>query len=426
MANFQHIADLAFTTGSANVVLTSAEDVSSFRAGDIIFPTGQLPVKILSIASPNIILSTDALFTEVSTSAVIVAANVSLRDALVVIQENNATWARHFTPFLTWVSSTNEQENLVDNNGVNQLSYTPLGLNTLATGITDASEAVDQLAIDVALLTTTVGDQQAALDASRDAAAISAFNASEDADKTAADVVLTTADVLSTNNAVIITTADKAATNADVVLTNADVLTTGNNVVSTNDNVTLTNADVILTAADVTLTNADKVATNADVVLTGADVDQTSLDVIATGNDVTEATLQKTLATDAAAISLANANFVGYWATNPDGTSRTGDATVPMSLRHGDAIYMLNNYVADITLSEPDVLGVNTDFFLLGVIGATTPDSDRLGGELPTYYATVQQLADLQTSMNDSQNSLTETVRRLRLNTLIGKRIYLV
>lgn len=420
MANFQHIADLAFTTGSANVVLTSAEDVSSFRAGDIIFPIGQLPVKILSIASPNIILSTDALFTEVSTSAVIVAANVSLRDALVVIQENNATWARHFTPFLTWVSSTNEQENLVDNNGVNQLSYTPLGLNTLAAGITDASEAVDQLAIDVALLTTTVGDQQAALDASRDAAAISAFNASEDADKTAADVVLTTADVLSTNNAVIITTADKAATNADVILTNADVVTTDNNVVSTNDNVTSTNADVVLTAADVILTNANKVATNADVVLTGADVDQTALDVIATGDDVTEATLQKSLALDAAAIALANANYVGYW------SGLVGDATVPMSMRNGDAIYMLNNYVADITLSEPDLLGTNPDFFLLGVIGATTPDSERLNGELAAYYATAQQLIDLQVAVDNSQNALTETVRRLRLNTLMGKRIYLV
>lgn len=319
----------------------------------------------------------------------------------------------------------------IEINGVieQKVPYTYLS-NVITTLVSDAQGASDTLTAlqsDVSILQNTVTTIQADLDNDKQASAASASAASDDAIQTALDVITTDNNVTATNADVIATNADAVTTNADVtttnnnvIATNADVIATNNDVTATNNNVIATSADVIATNADVIATNADVTATNADVIATGSNVTATNADVVTTNNNVIEATLQKTLATDAAAISLANANFMGDW------SGLVGDAAVPMSMRHDDAIYMLNNYVADITLSEPDVLGTNTDFFLLGVIGATTPDSDRLGGELPAYYASAQQITDLQTSLIDSQNSLTETLRKLRLNTLTGKRIYRV
>ncbi len=135
MANFQHIAVIAFTTGSTTATLTSTEDITSFLPGDVIFPAGQLPVKIASIADRVVTLSNAALFTTGSTTAIMMAGDVSLRDALNQIQLNNATWLRHFAPFLKWVSSVNEKENLIDANGTAILSYTPFHLNSIIDAI---------------------------------------------------------------------------------------------------------------------------------------------------------------------------------------------------------------------------------------------------------------------------------------------------
>ena len=77
-------------------------------------------------------------------------------------------------------------------------------------------------------------------------------------------------------------------------------------------------------------------------------------------------------------ISLANANFAGQWSV------QTGAKSPPYSVRHQpsgglDQIWMLNNSIADITLSEPSMS--NPDWFSVGVIGSAAPDSDALGGE---------------------------------------------
>jgi hypothetical protein len=139
------------------------------------------------------------------------------------------------------------------------------------------------------------------------AAAASAAAAQSSEDDAAADLVLTNADVVSTNADVVLTNADVVLTNADVVLTNADAAATAADLIATNQDtidtaadlvatnqdtidtaadLVATNQDTLDTAADLVLTNADVVLTHADVVLTAADAAATALDKIATNADV--------------------------------------------------------------------------------------------------------------------------------------------
>jgi hypothetical protein len=139
------------------------------------------------------------------------------------------------------------------------------------------------------------------------AAAASAAAAQSSEDDAAADLVLTNADVVSTNADVVLTNADVVSTNADVVLTNADAAATAADLIATNQDtidtaadlvatnqdtidtaadLVATNQDTLDTAADLVLTNADVVLTHADVVLTAADAAATALDKIATNADV--------------------------------------------------------------------------------------------------------------------------------------------
>ena len=260
--------------------------------------------------------------------------------------------------------------------------------------------------------------------------------AAADAASTAADVVttnanvaLTNADVISTNADVVSTNADAASTAQDAIDTAADVVTTNVNVIATNADVVSTNADVIAsedsnleagdwanrdedfltrtfnagtptdraagnysakhwaakTAADAVATAADRVQTgddlldtSADVLLTNADAVATAADRVQTGLDVTAADASATTASDAADISQANANYYGEW------SSLTGPLNIPASVKDGDNVYMLNTNLADVTLSQPSA--TPADWFLLGNITGVAPDSDRLGGELPSYY----------------------------------------
>ena len=179
--------------------------------------------------------------------------------------------------------------------------------------------------------------------ASEVAAAASAAAAQLSADDAAADLVLTNADVVSTNADVVLTNADVVSTNADaaataadlvatnqdtidtaadLVATNQDTIDTAADLVATNQdtidtaaNVVLTNADVLLTNADVVLTHADVVLTNADVVSTGLDKAATNADVVLTGADVISSA-----ASAAAAAASADAFddvYLGSKATDP-------------------------------------------------------------------------------------------------------------
>ena len=137
--------------------------------------------------------------------------------------------------------------------------------------------------------------------------------------KAAADVVLTNADVLSTNADVVLTNADVLSTNADVVTTTQDALDTAADVVLTNADVVTTaasaaaalvsennadgyataaSADAVATAADLVQTNLDQISCAADAVSTAADAVDTAADVVLTAADVTYADEWATKAED--------------------------------------------------------------------------------------------------------------------------------
>jgi hypothetical protein len=133
------------------------------------------------------------------------------------------------------------------------------------------------------------------------AAAASAAAAQSSEDDAAADLVLTNADVVSTNADVVLTNADVVLTNADVVLTNADAAATAADLIATNQDtidtaadLVATNQDTIDTAADLVATNQDTLDTAADLVLTNADVVLTHADVVLTAADVVSTGLDKT------------------------------------------------------------------------------------------------------------------------------------
>jgi hypothetical protein len=182
------------------------------------------------------------------------------------------------------------------------------------------------------------------------AAAASAAAAQLSADDAAADLVLTNADVVSTNADVVLTNADVVSTNADaaataadlvatnqdtidtaadLVATNQDTIDTAADLVATNQDTIDTAADVVLTHADVLLTNADVVLTHADVVLTNADVVSTGLDKAATNADVllTAADVISSAASAAAAAASADAFddvYLGSKSSDPT-TDNDGD-----------------------------------------------------------------------------------------------------
>lgn len=105
------------------------------------------------------------------------------------------------------------------------------------------------------------------------------------------------------------------------------------------------------------------------------------------GTSETNAAASALASQSASSISQANANYVGDWA------DQTGALNIPSSARHNNAVWQLAVNLADVTLSEPS--GANTDWFLIGVIGGIAPDSDRLGNELPSFYATASSIANL-------------------------------
>jgi len=162
------------------------------------------------------------------------------------------------------------------------------------------------------------------------------YSARRYASLAAADLVLTNADVVSTNADVVLTNQDTIDTAADLVATNQDTIDTAADLVATNQDTIDTAADRVQTGLDRVATAADKVATNADVVLTAADVVsaeadkvQTGLDRIATAADVVSTAASASAAATSetnAATSAANAatsydsfddRYLGSKSSNP-------------------------------------------------------------------------------------------------------------
>ena len=202
----------------------------------------------------------------------------------------------------------------------------------------------------------------------------------QDAIDTAADVVLAEADKVQTGLDRIATAADLVATNADVVLAEADKVQTGLDAVATAADKVATNADVVLTNADVVLaeadkvqtgldavaTAADKVATNADVVLAEADKVQTGLDRIATAADVVLTNAD--VATTANKLPLAGGAMTG-----PITTNSTFDG-VDIAAR--DAVVTINTAVANAALPKAGgaMTGNITGLTALDVTGTVVAD----------------------------------------------------
>jgi hypothetical protein len=233
--------------------------------------------------------------------------------------------------------------------------------------------------------------------ASEVAAAASAAAAQLSADDAAADLVLTNADVVSTNADVVLTNADVVSTNADaaataadlvatnqdtidtaadLVATNQDTIDTAADLVATNQDTIDTAADVVLTHADVLLTNADVVLTHADVVLTNADVVSTGLDKAATNADVllTAADVISSAASAAAAAASADAFddvYLGSKTADPT-LDNDGDALTEGDLYYNSVGTVLKYYTGSAWVSITS--GGITD-----LVQDTTP---QLGGML--------------------------------------------
>jgi hypothetical protein len=233
--------------------------------------------------------------------------------------------------------------------------------------------------------------------ASEVAAAASAAAAQLSADDAAADLVLTNADVVSTNADVVLTNADVVSTNADaaataadlvatnqdtidtaadLVATNQDTIDTAADLVATNQDTIDTAADVVLTHADVLLTNADVVLTHADVVLTNADVVSTGLDKAATNADVllTAADVISSAASAAAAAASADAFddvYLGSKTADPT-LDNDGDALTEGDLYYNSVGTVLKYYTGSAWVSITS--GGITD-----LVQDTTP---QLGGNL--------------------------------------------
>jgi hypothetical protein len=228
--------------------------------------------------------------------------------------------------------------------------------------------------------------------ASEVAAAASAAAAQLSADDAAADLVLTNADVVSTNADVVLTNADVVSTNADaaataadlvatnqdtidtaadLVATNQDTIDTAADLVATNQDTIDTAADVVLTHADVLLTNADVVLTHADVVLTNADVVSTGLDKAATNADVllTAADVISSAASAAAAAASADAFddvYLGSKSSDPT-TDNDGDPLAAGMLYYNSVSNIMRIYsgsawenVAVSTAGFATLVGVET------------------------------------------------------------------
>jgi hypothetical protein len=225
------------------------------------------------------------------------------------------------------------------------------------------------------------------------AAAASAAAAQLSADDAAADLVLTNADVVSTNADVVLTNADVVSTNADaaataadlvatnqdtidtaadLVATNQDTIDTAADLVATNQDTIDTAADVVLTHADVLLTNADVVLTHADVVLTNADVVSTGLDKAATNADVllTAADVISSAASAAAAAASADAFddvYLGSKSSDPT-TDNDGDPLAAGMLYYNTVSNIMRIYSGsaweNVAVSAS---GFATDIYLFGL-----------------------------------------------------------
>lgn len=406
--NFIHITDITFTSGSATVTVNSSQNIEKFKKGDLIFVIDQLPVIIESISANAITLSANSTFTLANGTAAIVAATVQLRNALDTIQTNNANWAKYFAPFLVWMASTNDTEPMEDSTGTIKQVRTPHKLDAMADSINTAAANLGTLEQDVQDLADTVNSQQTALDASRD----TAVNAKNDAEaaKNSVDTTKGQIDTINTNLTNKYNDFDTkylgSKATAPTLDNQGNALVEGMLYWDETEN-TLRNYDGAAWQSDIkaavgavtaSSASASAAATSESNSATNASNAATSESNAATS--ASTAIDAKNDAETARSIALAAANFKGEW------SDQTGAASIPYAVKEGSGIYMLLAAQADITASQPSVDTGN--WTQIASVGSTATDSNRLGGELPAFYATAAALAALTTTVNGKEDTITK------------------
>jgi hypothetical protein len=153
----------------ATIADSDASDaLSKFNEGDLLFIESGLPLAIDSISGSNITIQGASPFAAASERAVVVASNIKLREALAIVEENNAAWALHFDPFLNWVTTDDNTATMYDVDG-NQITVTAFKsiAATLATVQGDVQQAQTDLGNIQGTLTGLVSDAESARDQSQ-------------------------------------------------------------------------------------------------------------------------------------------------------------------------------------------------------------------------------------------------------------------
>lgn len=101
-----------------------------------------------------------------------------------------------------------------------------------------------------------------------------------------------------------------------------------------------------------------------------------------------------TAADSAANTALSYANYVGRW------DDQSGVATVPMSVRHGDIVWMLDQDLANIAENEP---GIGDGWFYVGSSSSETSNALQLGGQMPSFYLSNDNMEESDTRKFASQ-----------------------
>jgi len=391
------VAGALYRTGTINVIQSNATvagvgtfwltDLIAVAQGDLLTLDFKTWYEILAVGSDTGIIL-DRGFENVSGSEVSYAilrntsGTTATRLAGQIAKQFNQKQLL-LNQWQTWTNSANATENITDSHNNTLPRMTISGFesraNTAIASVEAAEGNFDALDANVTTLISTVATIQSDLDADK-----VATNA--DAAQTALDRIATGSDKTATNTDAAQVALDRIATNNDKTTTNADAAQTALDRAVTEPNAIATGSDKVATNADAVQTALDRIATGNDKTATNADTIATAADRVQTGSDKAEVLAAK-------AISLANANFKGEW------SSLIGPLNIPASTKDDGTIYMLLNNVADVTLNQPSLNP--SDWFVLGVIGSSAPNADKLGDQVPAYYATAQSVIDLATLMSN-------------------------
>lgn len=165
---FTILTDISITSGSNVITVNSAEQISQYRSGDIVFfddaAANGVPRLVTSISGSDITLSANVGFTITNGSAVIKADRVDMRKALTTVETNNVNWSAYFPAFMTWMTSSGETAALPDGAGGTVDVKTPNYLDTLSADVSSAVQDAAQLESDITDMQADLAAMQPSID----------------------------------------------------------------------------------------------------------------------------------------------------------------------------------------------------------------------------------------------------------------------